>query len=90
MNDDVSGHDIDEARRLLTAVVDTPALVSQIGEDELFVDAGVNSGEMIRLLYECERYLDVELDEREVGSVSSLSGLAALLRRYRPGAEHVV
>jgi acyl carrier protein len=81
---------IGEARRLLAAVLDTPELALQIGERAEFLDAGVNSGEIIRLLLECEEYLHVEIEDAELFAVTSLHELAALLSRHQAGADHVV
>ncbi|WP_375489113.1 acyl carrier protein [uncultured Mycobacterium sp.] len=81
---------MDEARRLLAAAMDAPDLAWQIDETKDFLDAGVNSGEIIRLLFECEKHLGVEIDDAEMSSITSLKELAALLHRYKTGSGHVV
>ncbi|WP_017314378.1 acyl carrier protein [Mastigocladopsis repens] len=76
---------IDEACRLLADALDTPELAAQVDDKMTFLDAGINSGEIIRLLYLCEAYLGIEIDDDEMFAITSLQALAAMLHRYRTG-----
>lgn len=76
---------IDEARRLLANSLDTPEFAAQVDDKMTFLDAGINSGELIRLLYRCEAYLGIEIGDDEMFAITSLQALAAMLHHYRTG-----
>jgi len=77
------------ARQLLKNSLDLPELADQIDDHEQFLDAGVNSGEIIRLVYQCEKYLGTELEDGEIVNATSLSMVAAVLRTHAGEGPHV-
>lgn len=90
MSDNQDDLYIIEARRLLASALDTPELVSQIGDDVGFLEAGVNSGEMILLLLQCEKHLGVEVQDDELFAVTSLRELSRFLGRHTAESDRVV
>jgi acyl carrier protein len=78
-----------QARQLLRDSLDLPELAAQIGDDDTFLDAGVNSGEVIQVVYRCEKLLGLELDDEEIGMVTSVRDVATVLRNHAEGDSHV-
>jgi acyl carrier protein len=78
-----------QARQLLKDSLDLPELAAQIGDDDTFLDAGVNSGEIIQMVYRCEKLLGLELDDEEIGMVTSVRDVATVLRNHAEGDSNV-
>jgi acyl carrier protein len=78
-----------QARQLLRNSLDLPDLAAQIGDDDLFLDAGVNSGEIMQMVYHCEKLLGVELDDEEIWMATSIRDIATVLRNHAEGESNV-
>lgn len=68
-----------DAREVIKSGLDYPHLLDLIGDDDDLVTAGVNSGEMIRVAFGCERYLDRQLADGELAAMTSVRAIAAVL-----------
>lgn len=78
-----------QARQLLRDSLDLPDLAAQIGDGDSLLDAGVNSGEIMQLVYHCEKLLGVELDDEEIGMATSVRDVATVLRNHAEGSSNV-
>jgi acyl carrier protein len=78
-----------QARQLLKKSLDLPDLAAQIGDDDTFLDAGVNSGEIMVMVYHCEKLLGVEFDDEEIGMLTSVDSVATVLRTHAEGKSNV-
>ncbi|WP_329075026.1 phosphopantetheine-binding protein [Streptomyces niveus] len=74
-----SPDDFTRARILVKDCLDLPALADTIGDQEVLVGAGVNSGELIRVVQQCEETLGRPLDDDELTGIDSIAAVAALL-----------
>ncbi|ACU72409.1 hypothetical protein Caci_3503 [Catenulispora acidiphila DSM 44928] len=71
------------AREIVRENLDYPALLDQITDEEDLVNAGVNSGEIIRVALGCERRLDRPLSDVELSRITSVRSVADLLMQMR-------
>ncbi|MEY9931304.1 acyl carrier protein [Catenulispora sp. GP43] len=71
--------DCDLAREIVREYLDHPALLDQITDEEDLVNAGVNSGEIIRVALGCENHLDRPLTDVELSRITSVRSVAELL-----------
>jgi acyl carrier protein len=67
------------AREIVRENLDHPALLDQISDEEDLVNAGVNSGEIIRVALGCENRLDRPLTDGELSRITSVRSVADLL-----------
>lgn len=67
------------AREIVRENLDYPALLDQIGDEEDLVNAGVNSGEIIRVALGCENHLDRPLTDVELSRITTIGSVADLL-----------
>ena len=67
------------ARAVIGQGLDNPALLDLVADDVDLVSAGVNSGEMIRVAFACERWLDRPLTDDELSRLTSVREVAAVL-----------
>lgn len=67
------------AREIVRENLDHPALLDQIGDEEDLVNAGVNSGEIIRVALGCENHLDRPLTDVELSRITTIGSVADLL-----------
>ena len=67
------------AREIVRENLDYPALLDQIADEEDLVNAGVNSGEIIRVALGCEKELDRPLTDLELSRITSVRSVADLL-----------
>jgi hypothetical protein len=70
---------LSHAREVVKDCLDLPALIDQIGDTDELVSAGVNSGEIIRIVQRCEKILDRRLTSDELTGIDSITAVAALL-----------
>lgn len=70
------------ARTIVRKNLDHPALLDQIADEEDLVNAGVNSGEIIRVALGCENQLDRPLTDAELSGIVSVRSVADLLARH--------
>ncbi|MGW7328275.1 phosphopantetheine-binding protein [Streptomyces sp. NPDC054840] len=80
-----TGHDLTRARILVKDCLDLPALADTIGDQDVLVNAGVNSGELIRVVQRCEETLGRPLDDDELTGIGSIAAVAALLSAGKVG-----
>ncbi|QIP84235.1 acyl carrier protein [Streptomyces sp. Tu 2975] len=80
-----SPDDFTRARILVKECLDLPALADTIGDQEVLVLAGVNSGELIRVVQRCEEALGRTLNDDELTGIDSIAAVAALLSDGRAG-----
>ena len=80
-----TGDDFNRARILVKDCLDLPALADSIGDQDVLVGAGVNSGELIRVVQRCEETLGRPLDDDELIGIDSIAAVAALLSEKRAG-----
>jgi hypothetical protein len=59
--------------------MDAPHLLAEISDEEDLISAGVNSGEIILVSLECEKFLGRPLTDDELASLLSISDVASLL-----------
>lgn len=75
------------ARKIVRENLDYPALLDQITDEEDLVNAGVNSGEIIRVALGCERRLDRPLSDVELSRITSVRSVADLLMQQSQDAD---
>lgn len=78
------------AREIVRENLDYPALLDQITDEDDLVNAGVNSGEIIRVALGCENHLDRPLTDGELSRIASVRSVADLLaqnQNQNPGQD---
>ncbi|GAA0368904.1 acyl carrier protein [Streptomyces blastmyceticus] len=67
------------ARSFVRDSLDHPGLLDRVGDDEILAQAGVNSGELIRLALRLEEHLGRPLDDEELFALTSIRAIADLI-----------
>ncbi|MEV7414895.1 acyl carrier protein [Streptomyces sp. NPDC089919] len=67
------------ARSLVRQSLDHPRLLDRLGDEDSLAQAGVGSGELIRLALHVEDHLGRPLDDEELLELTSVRAVAALL-----------
>jgi acyl carrier protein len=71
---------VEQARVLIKENLDNPALLDLIGDSDDLLAAGVNSGEMIRIAFGCEKRLGRRLSDAELTALTSIAAIAIVLK----------
>ncbi|GAA2515829.1 acyl carrier protein [Streptomyces longisporus] len=72
-------HSLDAVRTLIKASLDHPALLDRLGGDDDFAQAGIGSGELIRIALSLEEELGRPLADEELLGLTSVRAVAALI-----------
>ncbi|MFI9803982.1 phosphopantetheine-binding protein [Streptomyces sp. NPDC052301] len=70
---------LDDVRDLIKASLDHPALLDRLGDEDDFAQAGIGSGEMIRIALSLEEELRRPLLDDELLGLTSVAAVAALI-----------
>ncbi|QKW07765.1 acyl carrier protein [Streptomyces sp. NA04227] len=68
-----------DVRALIKQGLEHPSLLDRIGDDDDFAEAGIGSGEVIRIALSLEEELARPLGDEELLGLSSVNAVAALL-----------
>ena len=71
---------MEHARVLIKESLDNPALLELIGDNDDLLAAGVDSGEMIRIAFGCEKRLGRRLSDAELTALTSVAAIATILK----------
>jgi acyl carrier protein len=74
-----------DARDLIRASLDLPALLDEITDDEDLIGAGINSGELVQIALHCEEHLGRMLTDDELAGLGTVRAVAALLAENAAG-----
>ncbi|MER6419401.1 acyl carrier protein [Streptomyces sp. NPDC001137] len=70
---------LDAVRTLIKSSLDHPGLLDRLGGDDDFAQAGIGSGELIRIALALEEELGRPLQDEELLGLRSVRAVAALL-----------
>jgi acyl carrier protein len=71
---------VEHVRLLIKENLDNPVLLDLIGDSDDLIAAGVNSGEMIRIAFGCEKRLARRLTDAELTALTSIEAIATVLK----------
>jgi acyl carrier protein len=68
-----------DARELIRASLDLPALLDRVADDDDLIGAGINSGELVQIALHCEEQLGRMLTDDELAGLSTVRAVDQLL-----------
>ncbi|KUJ68015.1 hypothetical protein ACZ90_22445 [Streptomyces albus subsp. albus] len=72
------------ARQLLAESISAPAILDSVADGDDLREAGLNSGEMVLVVMKLEDRIGRALDDEEIGSVTTIASIDALIGADRP------